>query len=95
MRPFLGNLLLPDLGCIIPATRRKEVRQGPRQVGGPDVPFGAKGLGEVAGLWRTHLFSRGKPRCSLWVLTSQVNLLSGPTHEILHWMSPSDRKSVV
>lgn len=64
------------------------MRQGAWQVGGPDVPFGAKGLGEVAGLWRTHPFSRGKPRCSLWVLTSQVNLLSVPTHEVLHWMTP-------
>lgn len=50
VRPFLRNLLLPDLGCLVPVSRRQEGRQGPRQAGRSDVPFGAKGLVEEAGL---------------------------------------------
>ena len=57
VRPFLRNLLLPDLGCLVPVSRRQEGRQGPWQVGRSIVPFGAKGLGEEVGLCGQTLFS--------------------------------------
>ena len=55
VRPFLRPL--PDLGCLVPVSRRQKGRQGPRQVGRSDVPFGAKGLGEEAGLCGNTPFS--------------------------------------
>ena len=84
VRPFLRPL--PDLGCLVPVSRRQKGRQGPRQVGRSDVPFGAKGLGGRA-VWK-HSFLGGQPHSSLGALTSQVNLLPGPTHKVLHWVSP-------